>query len=391
MISSRKCLCYIALTIFIGINVFLSGQTPDTATIRGEVLDQSRAAVPGVEVSVHNRLTGLDRSAVSDHAGNFSIAGLPVSGNYSVTAKKQGFADATLDNVDLVGGSVANLTLQLNASGGRTEITVTSVAGQVRADDAQLGTDLDQSTMQATPLLNRRITTLPLLNSANRPAINQGDLFVNQTLFTTNGAGRRQTYYEVDGANAIDTWGRQTIFTSLPLDSLQEMSVLTNAFSAEYGRSAGSAVNIVTRIGGNQLHGEFLGLWRPSQLSASLSGFTPATATSGAQITSDKLAQGAATVSGAIGHDNKTHFLLSGEYSSQDRGSPVTSPIDPGTYVGEYRGWLGMARLDHEINEKNTLFFRGGADAFNDTNPSGAVGGNTLPTACSNATPTLQS
>ena len=107
--------------------------------------------------------------------------------------------------------------------------------------------------MQETPLLNRRITYLPLLNAANRPAINQGDEFMNQNLFTTNGSGRRQTWFEIDGGNGIDTWGRQTIFTNIPLDAVQEMTVLENAFSAEYGFGMGGVVNIVTKSGGEPI------------------------------------------------------------------------------------------------------------------------------------------
>src|SRR5258708_9164508 len=115
--------------------------------------------------------------------------------------------------------------------------------------------------MEATPLLNRKITYLPLLNAANRPATNQGDVFINQNLFTTNGAGRRQTWFEVDGTTGNDSWGRQTIFTTLPLLAVQEMEVLVNGFSAEYGGSTGSAVNIVSKSGGDQFPSEGLEFW----------------------------------------------------------------------------------------------------------------------------------
>ena len=110
------------------------------------------------------------------------------------------------------------------------------------------------------PLLNRRITWLPLLNAANRPAINQGDIFMNQDLFTANGTGRRQTWFEVDGASANDAWGRQTIFTNLPLDAIAEMTVLDNAFAANYGFGEGAVVNIVTRNGGDTYHGDVIGI-----------------------------------------------------------------------------------------------------------------------------------
>src|ERR1700740_1088714 len=96
------------------------------------------------------------------------------------------------------------------------------------------------STLPPTTLATQRITYLPLLNAANRPAINMGDVFMNEDLFTTNGAGRRQAWFEVDGSNGVDAWGRQTIFTNIPLDGVEEMTILTNAFSAEYGFTAGS-------------------------------------------------------------------------------------------------------------------------------------------------------
>ena len=128
--------------------------------------------------------------------------------------------------------------------------------------------------MDAVPLLGNKITNLPMLEAANRPAINQGDVFMNQTLFTTNGAGRRQAWFEVDGANAIDAWGRQTLIPTLPREAVQEMDVLTNAFSAEYGGSTGSVINIVSKSGGGQLHGDAMETWRPADTAAALSGFT---------------------------------------------------------------------------------------------------------------------
>lgn len=364
------------LIVFFSFSLF--GQTPDTATIQGVVTDQTHAAIAEAEITLTNSLTGFERNAQTDASGRYSVAGLPVAGNYKLVARKQGFADGMLENIQIVGGATASLDVQLNAAGGKTEISVTGVVGEVRTDQPQLGTWLSTRQMEETPLLNRRITALPLLNAANRPAINQGDIFINQFLFTTNGTGRRQAWYEVDGSNAVDAWGRQTIFATLPLDSLDDMAVLTNSFSAEYGMTAGSVVNVVTKSGGNKYHGNLLALWRPADTSASLAGYTTSVA-NGNFLTSDELAQAAASLSGPIGSSEKTHFYLSGEYSWENRGSPITSPIEPGTYHGHYRGWLGFARLDHQINAKNTLFLRTNADSLVDTNPNGIVGGQTLP------------
>ncbi len=354
-------------------------QTPDTATVHGLVTDQTHAAVAGVQVTVKNAQTGFERTAQTDASGSFTVAGLPVAGAYTISAGKTGFAEARLSEVTLAGGTTADVNLQLNVAEGQTQITVTGVAGEVRTDAPQLGDRLEARQMEETPLLSRRMTYLPLLNAANRPAINQGDVFMNQDLFTTNGAGRRQAWFEVDGASGNDSWGRQTIFSNLPLTGLQEMTVLTNAFSAEYGGSTGSVVNIVTKSGGNQWHGEAMELWRPSATEAALSGFTSTNAASGNDLTNDTLGQSAVALSGPLGSGGKTHFSVAGEFSRENKASPIISPVAPGEFIGHYRGWLAFLRLDHQINEKNNLFFRGNVDGFYDTNPNGTVGGNNLP------------
>ncbi len=315
---------------------------------------------------------------MTDAAGNYSLPGLPVAGAYEITAAKQGFADAEVKDVTVAGGATAGINLQLNVTAEQTLITVTGAVGEVRTDAPQIGTRLGEQQIGETPLLSRRISNLPMLNAANRPAISQGDVFMNQTLFTTNGAGRRQALFVTDGATNSDSWGRQTLFSTLPVEAVEEMNVLANAFSAEYGATAGGVINIVTKSGGNKFHGDVLELWRPADTAAALSGFTATNATSGNQLTSDSLGQSAASFGGPL--SGKTHFFGTGEFSREDKGSPVTSPVAPGIFIGHYRGWLGLLRLDHQINDRNNLFFRSNVDGFHDTNPNGAVGGNSLPT-----------
>ena len=322
----------------------------------------------------------LRRTALSDATGHFTIAGLPVGGAYVLTASRSGFADANTTELRLAGGSTASIDIQMNVAAGQSQVTVTGAVGEVRTDEPQLGDRLSAAQIEEVPLLNRKITYLPLLNAANHPAINQGDIFINQSLFTTNGAGRRQAFFEVDGVNAIDMWGRQTIFSTIPLSAVQEMTILENAFSAEYGATTGGVINIVTKSGGSLFHGELLELWRPSASEAALSGFTSTNAASGNDLTNDTLGQSALSLSGPIGGQGRTHFSGSGEFSREDRASPVISPIAPGNFIGHYRGWLAFVRLDHQLNDKTSLFFRGDIDGFHDTNPNGAVGGNNLPT-----------
>jgi len=356
-----------------------AAQTPDTAILQGQVLDQTHGALAGVKMTARNTQSGLERIVETDVAGRFAIAGLPVAGRYDVTAAKAGFAEGRVSSITLTGGSTASVTLELSVEAGASQVTVTGVAGEVETGQPDIGVRIESGQAVEMPLLNRKISYLPLLNAANRPAINQGDVFMNQNLFTTNGAGRRQTWFEVDGATDNDSWGRQTTFSTLPLMSLEEMTVLSNAFSAEYGGSTGSVVNIVTRPGTSEFHGEILEAWRPADTAAALSGFTSANAASGNDLTSDTLGQSALGLSGPLG-SGKTFFSLAGEFSREDRASPIISPVAPGKFVGHYRGWLAFLRLDHQINDRNNLFFRADIDGYHDTNPNGTVGGNSLPT-----------
>jgi len=284
----------------------IKAQTPDTATVQGVVTDKTGADVSNAAVTVKNSATGAQRVVETDGTGHFEIPGLPIFGTYTLTVEKQGFATGQASDLTLIAGTVATVKIDLNLADEETEVTVNGTVGQVRSDEPQLGIDVSAAQAQEVPLYNRRITYLPLLESANRPAINQGDVFMNEDLFTTNGAGRRQTWFEIDGSNAVDAWGRQTIFTDLPGDSIQEMTVLTNAFSAQYGLTAGSVINIVTNSGSKDFHGHVLFLDRPSELEAKLSGFSPTTAVSGNDITSDSVQQVALGVSGPVGAHSRT-------------------------------------------------------------------------------------
>jgi hypothetical protein len=373
---SRSC----TLAVFLSALAAAFAQTPDTATINGHVTDQSRAGVAGVQVTVKNTQSGLERKTETSGSGDFTIVALPIAGAYDIAATKQGFADGQLKHVVLQGGTTADLTVQLNVGAGQTQLTVTGVAGEVRTDEPQLGVDLSTMQIEETPMLDRKITYLPLLNAANRQAINQGDVFMNENMFTTNGTGRRQAWFEVDGSNAVDMWGRQTIFSNMPAASLQEMTVLTNAFSAEYGGTAGSVINMVSKSGGSQFHGEAYYAARPSGPEAALAGFTANNATSGNDLTNDTMNQMALSMGGPLGSDHRTHVFAAGEYIIENRASPVITPVAPGNFVGHYRDWLGFFRLDRQLSDNHTLFFRSDVDGFHDTNPNGTVGGNSLPT-----------
>ena len=119
--------------------------------------------------------------------------------------------------------------------------------------------------------------------------------------------------------------------------AVQEFTVYTNASSAEWGWNAGTAVNVVTRSGSNDWHGDFVGM-------GSLS-FSNASVPLAAKPVQETLAQGSGMLSGPIVKD-KTYFMVSGEYTNQNRPAVITSPVDPGSY---YNGTFGPRRSSSRV------------------------------------------
>ena len=125
-----------------------------------------------------------------------------------------------------------------SASGGQTEVIVFGTNQGVRAD-AQIGRRLDSETIDEMPILGRKVTTLPLFNSAFRQGKGTGDLFVNATYFITGVGQPPHDHLHARRRQQRRGWGRQTMLATVPVGAVQEISVLTNAFSAEFGWTAG--------------------------------------------------------------------------------------------------------------------------------------------------------
>jgi outer membrane receptor protein involved in Fe transport len=346
-------------------------QTPGIGAIRGRIVDEAGAPVPGAEVTVTNEATGFSRTARTDAGGTYVLPELPLTGTWRVRVAHEGFAPQERAGIQLRAGETAAIDAALNVQVA-AEITVYGTTEGVRSDSPQLGTRFDTEKIQETPLLGRKITSLPLLNSAVRPARGTGDLFINNTLFVIDGGGRRQTTYTIDGGSADDAWGRQSIFTNVPLGAIQEFTVLTNSFSAEYGRSTGSAVNLVTRSGTDEMQGDLTVTSRPGGWQDD----APVTH----QESRDELWQGSGFASGPLVRD-KAYWSLGAEYTDQDRDSIITSALAPGAFTGNFKQTLLFGRLDADLDPSNHLVGRIGLDHFEDTNPADAVGGVALPSA----------
>jgi hypothetical protein len=394
---------YLRPGVFIASLLAIAGpaiaQSANTASLSIVVLDQQDKTVAGAVVSVVNNETGARREVTSGADGTATVVALSITGSYTVSVAKPGFTSEDVKNLRLSAGEIATVKVKLLAAGGRSEVTVYGTTEGVRSNP-QIGVRLSSQVIDETPLLGRKVTSLPLLNSAFRQGKGTGDLFVNATYFVTASGSRRTTTFMLDGASNDEGWGRQTALITVPVGSVQEANVLTNAFSSEFGWTSGPAMNIVTKAGTNSLHGDALYMGRPGGMQAELYGtkgfcppsittcVTPATLESITPVDiPDELNQFSGSVGGAIKRD-QTFFFAAGDYTAQHR-TTALSPTLPAyvldngslTYVGEYRQKLFDARVDHKLSPSQNLMFRFNLDHMFDTNPNDTVIGTTAPTA----------
>jgi hypothetical protein len=374
-------------------------QSPHTSAINVIVTDPTGAVITDARISVINEQTGALREAASSSDGSSTFPALSLTGTYTVTVTKNGFSTEERHGITLRAGETATLRVRLLVGGEKSEVTVYGTNEGVRADP-QIGQRLDSPTIDEIPIPGRKITTLPLFNSAFRQGKGTGDLFVNATYFITGSGSRRTTTFMLDGASNDESWGRQTMLATVPLGAVQEVSILSNAFSAEYGWTAGPALNIVTKSGTNTLKGEVLYLGRPGDWQAknfSTDGFCPPSlpgcdtpdtlqAINPADVP-DELNQFSGSIGGSIVKD-KTFFFASADYTRQDR-TTFLSPTLPAfvlppdgslTYVGRYRQELFNGRVDQKLTPSQTLMLRLNLDRMFDTNPNDAVVGTNAPT-----------
>jgi len=377
---------------------FTAAQSPNTATMIVLVTDQTGAVVTNARVTVLNTATGDSREAVSGTDGRATFAALSLTGTYKVTVAREGFGTEERQDLSLRSGETATLQVTLLAGSQAAEVTVFGTAEGVRSDP-QIGLPVPSTRIDETPILGRKVSSLPLLNSAFRQGKGTGDLFVNQVYFITGAGSRRATTVTLDGANNDEGWGRQTAIATIPLGAIQEIAVISNAFSAEYGWTSGPALNIVTKSGTNNLHGEGLFLIRPGDWQAerfSTKGFCPPSVTTCVTPSTlqavnpvdipDALQQYSATIGGPIVHD-RTFFFATSDYTRQNRTTFLSTslptfvlPADGNlAYTGHYRQFLFDGRVDHKLTSNQNLMFRVNVDRFSDDNPQDAVGGTNAP------------
>lgn len=228
------------------------------ATITGRVTDTAGAAVPGATITVRNLESAETASAVANEEGNYTIPFLKPA-NYSVTVEASGFKQTTIASQQLQVSQTASLNFALEVGNVSEVVTVSSDDGALDTIKADRGLVIDNVRVTELPLNARNpfmLATLAPGVTFNGPAIYQRP-FDNGAIadWSINGGQNRNNEFLLDGAPNNSIAGGNNIAYVPPVDAVQEFKVITNAYDAQYGRSAGGTVNVTTKTGGNEFHG----------------------------------------------------------------------------------------------------------------------------------------
>ncbi len=242
-----------SLLLVLSVSVF--GQAT-TGNVRGVVTDPNGQAISGATVTAKNQGTGVESTATTSDSGLYGITNL-IPGLYTVTAESTGFSKKAVKDVNITIGVNIDLPIQL-AIGTPTEtVTVTSSGEEVISrDQSQISTTIDPRRVQDLPTngAGNGLDTLALL----APGVVQnrgGGTNTNGTGLSVNGNRGRSNNFQIDGADNNDlSVGGPALFVDFQ-DAVQEYQIITNNFSAEYGRNQGAVVNIVGKSGTNDYHG----------------------------------------------------------------------------------------------------------------------------------------
>ena len=236
-----------------------------TGLIVGVVSDSSGAVVPGANVRAFNELTGLEWSAQSDESGRFNFPRLPV-GDYRVEASAEGFSTFVSEGFRLDADQSRRVAVTLEVGQVTENIVVTGAVTQVETVGGTLKEIVDAKRIAELPLNGRNPVQLILLVPGVVTGPGSSSLNQNDAL-SVNGARAISNNYMLDGGDNNDP--QQNVAAIMPNpDALEEFSVLTNNFSAEYGRNMGAIVNAVTKSGTNAFHGSLYEFLRNDALDA---------------------------------------------------------------------------------------------------------------------------
>ena len=254
------------ITLMSTVSIFAQAQA-SAADLTGTVVDPNGAAIAGVAVTAKNLATGLSRTVTADDTGEYKLIGLP-PGDYEISAEGSGFKKTVISPITLTVGQSAELAIKL-------EVGAQNVVVNISGDDAQIvettkttvSTTIDQHRIENLPINERSATGFALtISTVGRdngrpvgPAPTSG--------LNIGGQRGRSTLVQVDGADFTDN-SINAARSTVSMEAVQEYQVTTNSYMPEFGRATGGIINVVTKRGGNDFHGNLFGFVRDKSIQA---------------------------------------------------------------------------------------------------------------------------
>jgi hypothetical protein len=290
----------ISLLVLITLASCVQAQTQiTTGTIQGTVADANGAAVPGASVEIKNVDTNFVRNVTTDDAGRFVALQLP-PGPYTITVIKSGFATLIAEKAELTVGQALNLPLSMKVSQVQETVTVTA-APTVDTSKTESSTTLNELAVSTTPILGRKFEDLLTLTPG--VSIVQGPDGDEITF-----AGQRGVFNNVslDGGDYNNGFfgeqlGGQRAAIDITLEAVKEFQVVATGANAEFGRTAGGVINVITKSGTNAVHGSVFHFQRLKALSSNTSDGKP--------LTDFHREQFGGTIGGPIKQDKAFYFF----------------------------------------------------------------------------------
>ncbi|MEO5857926.1 MAG: TonB-dependent receptor [Pyrinomonadaceae bacterium] len=341
----------------------------NTSGITGTVTDPNGAVIPNATVVARNIDTNAKRTVTSNGEGFYSIPQLPV-GTYEITISVQSFKEQSFPNVVVSVGQIAAIDAQLVVTGGSYQIDeYFGITPLVDRESSDVDTVIGTREIENLPLNGRNYLELALLTPGNAPAPNFDPTKANTVLISSAGQMGRGSNVMLDGTdNNDDMVGGSLINVSQ--DAVQEFQVTTNRFSAEYGRSGSSIINVVTKSGTNSVRGGFSFFARDDALQG-----LPATYDRSQLAPPFDRQQYAFTLGGPIVKD-KLFAFGAFEYRDQDGATLVGQrDVPTRTIVREFfqapsRDFLLNTRFDYAATQNDSLKFRYSFEDLKDRNSS---------------------
>lgn len=340
--SKRALLLCIALLLAFSSVVFAQGTS--SATLLGRVTDETGAALPGVTVTATNNATGVSRNTVTEADGTYRFPSLP-AGTYTVVADLSGFGTVTTQEVILNVAREREINITLKQAAISESITVTAEAPLIATTPA-IGTSVSQEELENLPLNGRQFANLGSLAPGTQLNYNADPTKPGQLTIALNGGIGRNVNFMVDGGdNTDDTIGGA--LQNFNLEAVQEFTIQTQSYKAEYGRSSGGVLTVVTKTGTNEFGGSLYGFYREDSLNSK----TVAEERAGGDKAAYERKQYGGSLGGPIVRD-RAHFFAT--YEKTER--PSSYIIDTGGVFPNFDGdAVAIPFTDELITAKGTI------------------------------------